>query len=260
MIRKLPVNERTKVITLFNEVTYWSSAILGMIEGNVGDIYVDDIEEPSVALLHNKIIQIICGNPKAEAITELLKLIPKIAVIQHPKDNNWIELLQSFFKDKLQYQNRTKFSSQDLNLEQIRSLKTPIPDGFTIVELSESIINRFDEHLTSQYEMFYGSIANFISKGFGFCALDAKGEIASLAACANPLYNNEFEIDISTNPNYRRMGLATITCAYLIEYSLLNGFIPHWDAANEISTNLALKLGYTKPEYYKAALVWTQEE
>lgn len=255
MIVELSDSEREKVIPLFQEVPYWTAAVLGMIKDGVGKIYVDNKDNPQIALLHNHVMQIFSGNPKAKGLSKLLKLLPKVAVIQHPKNDLWNEKIVEQFKDKVQWQNRTKFSSKDLNLEDIRSLKENIPPGYSIVKLTEEIIRKFDSHLTQQYEMFYGSIENFIAKGFGFCSLSETGEIASLCTCANPTFNKEFEIDIVTHPDHRRKGLATITAAYLIEYSLMNGYIPHWDAANEISTNLALKLGFTEPEYYKAPLV-----
>ncbi|MFW9923571.1 MAG: GNAT family N-acetyltransferase, partial [Candidatus Thorarchaeota archaeon] len=218
-------------------------------------VYVDDQKDPQIALLHNHVMQIISGNPNANEFPELLNLLPNVAVIQHPKDDLWNEKIIDHFKEKVNWQHRTKFSSEDLDLNHIRSLKENIPQGYSVVKLTEEIIRKFNPHLVQQYEMFYGSIDNFIAKGFGFCALSESGELASLCTCANPMFNNEFEIDIVTDQNHRRKGLATITAAYLIEYSLLNGLVPHWDAANEISTNLALKLGYTKPEYYQAPLI-----
>ena len=43
-----------------------------------------------------------------------------------------------------------------------------------------------------------------------------------------------------------------ISCAKLIEYSLQQGLVPHWDADNKPSAKLAKKLGFTKPEKYNA--------
>ncbi len=43
-----------------------------------------------------------------------------------------------------------------------------------------------------------------------------------------------------------------ISCASLIEYSLLQGLVPHWDADNEPSAKLAIKLGFSNPEKYNA--------
>ena len=50
-----------------------------------------------------------------------------------------------------------------------------------------------------------------------------------------------------------------IVCAKLIQYSLENNLIPHWDADNEPSAKLALKLGFTSPERYNA-YYWYVEE
>ncbi len=37
-------------------------------------------------------------------------------------------------------------------------------------------------------------------------------------------------------------------CIALIEYCLKNDIEPHWEAANNTSVEMALKLGYTNPK------------
>ena len=43
---------------------------------------------------------------------------------------------------------------------------------------------------------------------------------------------------------------AMISAAKLIQHSLENGLVPHWDADNPPSAKLALKLGFSEPEEY----------
>ncbi|MFW9841033.1 MAG: GNAT family N-acetyltransferase, partial [Candidatus Thorarchaeota archaeon] len=62
-----------------------------------------------------------------------------------------------------------------------------------------------------------------------------------------------FEIQVDTlDEAHRRKGFATAVSAALIIYALENGLTPHWDAANEESVQLALKLGYTDPDCWEA--------
>jgi RimJ/RimL family protein N-acetyltransferase len=98
---------------------------------------------------------------------------------------------------------------------------------------------------------------NLVKTGFGFCILDDKGRLASYAYTPFP-FIDEFEIQVFTKncPEYRRKGLATTVCAALIKHGLEKKLVPHWDAANEPSVKLALKLGYSNPKewesyYYK---------
>ncbi|MGD9397060.1 MAG: GNAT family N-acetyltransferase, partial [Candidatus Thorarchaeota archaeon] len=45
---------------------------------------------------------------------------------------------------------------------------------------------------------------------------------------------------------------ATAASAALMIHALENGIVPQWDAANEPSIKLALKLGYTNPDHWEA--------
>jgi len=52
------------------------------------------------------------------------------------------------------------------------------------------------------------------------------------------------EMNIITLPEYRNKGLALVVAAQTIINTMEQQLIPHWDAANEKSANLAIRLGY----------------
>jgi len=54
------------------------------------------------------------------------------------------------------------------------------------------------------------------------------------------------EISVDTNEEYRNRGLATITCAAFIEYSVSLGLIPNWSCWDFRTASIALakKLGF----------------
>jgi RimJ/RimL family protein N-acetyltransferase len=65
-------------------------------------------------------------------------------------------------------------------------------------------------------------------------------------------FTDEFEMQVDTSDSdHRRKGLATAVSAALMVYALENGLTPQWDAANEASIHLALKLGYTDPDHWE---------
>jgi predicted GNAT family acetyltransferase len=84
--------------------------------------------------------------------------------------------------------------------------------------------------------------------------------VVSIASTLTP-FKDEFEIEVRTenSAKYRQKGLATIVSSALILHALDKGYIPHWDAANEISVKLALKLGYTDPFSWEAFYIKTPE-
>lgn len=62
---------------------------------------------------------------------------------------------------------------------------------------------------------------------------------------------NAIDIEIETAENFRRKGLGTMVGAKLVLHCIQNNIKPKWLAANEDSENLALRLGFTKGEYYE---------
>ncbi|TFG31383.1 GNAT family N-acetyltransferase [Candidatus Thorarchaeota archaeon] len=123
--------------------------------------------------------------------------------------------------------------------------------------MDREVLPQINDEYAIQIQMYFGNIENLIESGFGFCVLHNK-RLVSYAYTAFP-FINEFEIQVFTenSPEYRRKGLATVVSAALIEYGLERNLIPHWDAANEASVKLALKLGYRNPikwdaYYYKS--------
>ncbi len=69
-----------------------------------------------------------------------------------------------------------------------------------------------------------------------------KGEVVC-GASSYSIYDSGIEIEVATNYNHRRKGLATIVSAALILDCLEKEIYPNWDAANTTSAKLAEKLG-----------------
>ncbi|MFW9965387.1 MAG: GNAT family N-acetyltransferase, partial [Candidatus Sifarchaeia archaeon] len=105
---------------------------------------------------------------------------------------------------------------------------------------------------------FFGSSETFHKMGIAY-SISYEGKVVSMASTYMP-FTNEFEIQVNTfDPRHRRKGLATVASAALILHALEHGLVPQWDAANEASMNLALKLGYTNPDPWEAYYLKTIE-
>jgi predicted GNAT family acetyltransferase len=69
------------------------------------------------------------------------------------------------------------------------------------------------------------------------------------------VYGGGIEIEIATDPGYRRQGIALACASRLILTCLERGLYPSWDAANMASVRLAEKLGYHFDYAYPAYAV-----
>jgi len=69
------------------------------------------------------------------------------------------------------------------------------------------------------------------------------------------IYNGGIEIQIDTDEEYRRQGLATVCASRLILECLQSGKHPGWDAADTRSLAFAEKLGYEFSHEYSTYAV-----
>ncbi len=253
MIVEYPKNDHHKLIPLFSNHKYLSILIKTVLKEREGDIFVDNIEEPNIALMSYKVFEIIGGDSSNEMAIELLKCIPENRLILFP-DDEWVD----FAKDKLVLAPypRTKFSSEKLSIERVNEiLEKKLPGEFKLQKVDIDIIRKINPKLAPAFLPFYKTPEDFVERGLAYCITESDF-IISIAGSAMPIYDNEYELQAITDPNpiYRRKGLASAASAALIKESLEKGITPYWDADNEISARFALKLGFTKPEAYTAYL------
>ena len=76
-----------------------------------------------------------------------------------------------------------------------------------------------------------------------------------MSGCSGFLAGEMVDFEVQTRPGYKRRGLATVAAAVLIDHCLARNLTPCWDAANDISAGLALKLGFVHPAPYDVYVI-----
>jgi GNAT superfamily N-acetyltransferase len=248
-ILSLEHNDRRKLDELFSNHKLLRFLILTVLEGRWGLALADNEYTPHVGLLiHNPIAAFFGGNPKLPISRKLVQeLTPPYMIYFEPE--GWRDLLLQEWGERLVKRQRFDFSCKSLDINRIRAFKKGVPEGVTIKRLNLDLTRRLnDDLMTDHHLLCYDSPTDFIRRGFGFCALS--GERIVSCASSFTVCSEGIDIEINTHPDFRRRGLATVLAATLIEHCLECGIIPHWDAANPISFDLAEKLGYTLNETY----------
>lgn len=242
---------RSKLVDLFDSFKVGRTIIFPALAQNRGTVWVDSLELPKVTRLQLGIINALAGDTKNSESVEIIKMINPHELVFFSNED-WIDLVRDLWGDRLGVQKRTMMSPDSLNINTLKGFVNGLPNEYTLEKLDLETIRNLSEIMSFHISLFFGTPEEFIDKGFGFC-IKHEGEVVSIASTFTP-FIDEFEIEVRTENNneYRRKGLATIVSSALILFALERGFIPHWDAANEISVKLAFKLGYTNPFPWEA--------
>ncbi|SES66683.1 GNAT acetyltransferase [Oceanobacillus limi] len=219
-----------------------------------GMIYVDDINRPTTILVstENQVL-FIAGNEWNGAfnkqLMEFLYLNQRFTLFSATKE--WDHVFHDYLNDQVTPMMRYKFSFHPKKYPQ---QKKELPQNFLIKEINEETIELTSHFNQKYYNQYWGSVANFLNDGFGYCMLD-NGRIIS--ECTSIFRSTSIaEIDIVTEKEYTGNGLAYVLGLYFINKCIEEGLTPSWDCdANNIpSMKLAKKLGFDHAKEYSIFL------
>ncbi|MFX0095468.1 MAG: GNAT family N-acetyltransferase [Candidatus Hodarchaeota archaeon] len=240
---------RSLLATLLTNDGVVSNMARSGLKFSLGKAWIDDLSNPT-NVLYFPIYKhyILAGESNSPVVPELLQQIPPRTLIC-PTSQDWIPFLEEMWGDKLRASIRTSFSEKKLDREYIKELKKPLPEGFKLKKVDKEIAQQLDALNLAFIGPIFGSIENFMANGLGFCILDGEKPVSAITSFLP--FSDRLEIEIITLDFYRRKGFATLLSAVLIEYCFEHNIAPCWDAANQVSTKLALKLGYSDPQEYE---------
>ncbi|QWH37883.1 GNAT family N-acetyltransferase [Bacillus mycoides] len=253
MIYEANIHTRKKLVSMFEDFN--NVVLLSYLQGHMGNAWVNDLENPKVAQITVGIFTFYAGDSNAKETEELLRNIPeRILVIVN--SDEWKKRLERFHERKIDKFLRYKFkrNAEMFNRLKLQSFITALPKGYELRKIDEHIANdptlhNVSEDFTSQFR----SIDDHVNRGTGYCIL-YNGEVVC-GASSYSIYDDGIEIEVATDLDHRRKGLATVVSAALILDCLENGKYPNWDAANSTSAKLAEKLGYVFDKAYDTYFV-----
>jgi RimJ/RimL family protein N-acetyltransferase len=266
MIRELEKRDYQKVRHLFKELG-WNLITTAVTEGSSpGRVYVDRVEDPRTAFMCTVEGYYLAGYENNDEFnTSLNKLIVErifagetvrknetdVAIGFHP--DSWKEKMPIIFQGRIPLTTaRRHYVCTELKADRCID---HVPKGFQVQRLDEKLLRtpqlEIPEHVTSWMKTNWGSISDYIKNGFGFCTLHDKKIVSwSIADCVS---GNACEIGIHTREDYRRRGLATLTAAAAVDYSLSSGFRQvgwHCEEYNLGSIGVAEKVGFKLERKY----------
>lgn len=225
----------------------WNTIADAILEGTMGQVLVDDGQNPQVAVLSLPAYKlfILGGDPQHKAAGDFLMSLPGFSTLMIGK-SGWVDRLEEVQPGKTARVKRYAFSSESLDPEKLMEIRASLPEAYTLEKISPARARQIASEKNEVTEdSFFGfsSADDFLARGIGFCTL--AGDELACAATTAAVCSKGAEVQINTHRKYRGRGLASATGAALILACLEQGLDPNWDAATEISAGLARKLGYT---------------
>jgi GNAT superfamily N-acetyltransferase len=241
--------DRSKPRLLFNTHTKARAVIFPALDLGRGIVWTNSLDAPTVARLQLAMINAVAGDSTSPDAEELIRMIEPMQLVFGP-DEDWTRIIKDLWGERLGIQPRTVFSPDSLDFAHVQHLREELPDGYRLERMDLQTIKRVDKRRAMHIPTFFGSSEDFYKMGIAFC-IKYENTVVSMASTFTP-FTDMFEIQVDTlDSEHRRKGLATVVSAALIAHALENGIVPHWDAANEASIHLALKLGYTDPIHWE---------
>jgi len=235
----------------------WNYLPDAILEGHMGDAFVDDEDNPQIAELKaSKIgLSVIGGDAKHPSAHKYIEQLsaPKAMIFS---SEGWEGMMREIQHGRLIIMPRYAFTSEKLDIAHLHQLKSQIPDGYRLeqmeIKLAQQLASERSQ-FASNHMVNFDSPEDFVARGFGFCLLK-NDEIVSVATTF-AICSKGIEIQINTRENRRGKGLATVVAAQLLIYSLMKNLDPNWDAGNKVSVGLAKKLGYTPQGTYSVFIL-----
>jgi GNAT superfamily N-acetyltransferase len=214
----------------------------------MGKVFADSREEPCVARAVLD-FHLLAGDPLDANTSLLFELLQPGNTVIAPTPA-WRQLVEATWPGALTIYHREAFQAEQFDIDRLRGFRQALPGGFELRQVRLEEVVQFAADLSPALIYNFRSHEEFITRGVGMGILH-QGKFVSGASSA-AVGEGKFEIEIQTQPEFRRRGLARAVAAALILQGLEHGMEACWDAANEPSSALARQLGFHSTGKYDA--------
>ncbi len=244
-IHKVNSALKAKLAPLFNNHHRVDLGIDSILEGQSGKqigVIVDDVVEPNVAFIRYGTFGLLAGDAMHDTAAALIHTIELPCAIQ-PSPQPWIDLLQYKYANKIKTIERFSFTHAFIDAVELNRIIQQNAGSYMLHEIDTATAQAMETDEWHKYHLLnYNSPDDFAANGFA-SGITIDGTLASV--CSAALHcSYGIELNVITLPQFRNKGLAAIVSAATIKKAIEQNLVPHWDAANERSARLAMRLGF----------------
>ena len=241
---KLNNNQMNHIEHLFNDIKFYMGK--SVLDGLMGEAYVDDLENPTIAYLLVRQYCFINGDSNSKLIKKVLETLPKTCKTIIANDD-WEDVIESTYND-LEKSKRYSLKKEKniFNKQKLKEFYENLNGEYRVKTIDEKIYKLIKEDDEDPKQIKITD--DYMNKGIGVCCF-RDDEIVGICS-SNIIYKDGIEINIRVKDGYKHKGIGTAMASKLILMCLEKGIYPSWDAANLTSLKLAEKLGYNYDSEY----------
>lgn len=232
-------NDLLKIKHFFKDIRFFMGN--SILDGTMGEAYVDNIQKPKIAFLVVRSYCFISGNIDEKNLKEMID--KKFRGYELVPSDNIANQIEKIYSNNIQKSQRYSMKKDVVfDIEKLYRLANSLGHDFKLVKIDEILAKKIKEI------EFINITDNYKRNGIGFCCM-IHNEIIGVAS-SNIFYKDGIEVNIKVKKEYRRKGVATAMAAQLIIECLKQNKKVSWDAANTCSVSLAQKLGFKYDSTY----------
>lgn len=232
----------------WQETMIWSC-----LQGVMGRLYADSAETPESAMAILGDFCFFAGKPSAELVSYKPDWCTQDFIIMTACAPDWFEVIEAVYGERAKKVSRYAFRKDPDAFDQasLRAFAEAVPEGYALRMIDREFFDRCQaQDWSRDFVSLFDGYEQYEECGLGVVAL-WNGEIVA-GASSYSSYLGGIEIEIDTEAEHRRRGLATACAARLMLECQNRGLYPSWDAQNLWSVALAKKLGYQFDHEYTA--------
>lgn len=238
-------------------VQNWEETFIkSCMDGYMGQVYTVDKENPLSAHLVVGEFNLLAGEAERALVEHIQATNRDKKYLIAPQHEGWHRLIEEVYGDQARKltRNAIKKEGDQFDRELLKVYVASLPEGYELVKIEEQQYKEIGEiSWAKDLCVNYPTYSDYKKIGLGYVVIH-KGKIVA-GASSYSSFKGGIEIEIDTQKEHRRKGLAIACGAKLIMDCLERGWYPSWDAATKASVALAEKLGYHFSHEYRAYLI-----
>lgn len=241
---KLQSNQMCKIEHFFKEIKFYMGK--SVLDGLMGEAWVDNLENPTIAYLLVRQYCFISGDSKSNIAKDIIGNLPKTCK-RIIANSDWYKVIESTYSE---FEKSKRYSlkkqSYVFDKEKLKEYSNSLSNEYEIKIIDKEVYELIKQDNTDPLDMKITD--DYLNRGIGVCCF-RKNEVIGICS-SNIIYKDGIEINIRVKKEYKHKGVGTAMASKLILICLDKGLYPSWDAANLNSLGLAQKLGYNFDSEY----------